>query len=79
MCALVRGFTHKMWLRVPNYSGKTLTEWHGSRVPSRMVRLLKYWADRTATILDLLDQTEVIIRTACVTTMFVLCVCLRLV
>lgn len=52
------------WFRVPKYTPKTLTQWFRSGVPSRMVRLLKYWADRTVTILDLLDQTELILRTA---------------
>ncbi|KAG9104750.1 DNA polymerase zeta [Ceratobasidium sp. 370] len=55
---------HVMHKRVPRYSDKTLTEWFRSGCPSRIVRLLKYWADRTATVLDVLDQTEVILRTA---------------
>ncbi|KAG8686231.1 DNA polymerase zeta, partial [Ceratobasidium sp. 395] len=55
---------HVMHKRVPRYSDKTLTEWFRSGNPSRVVRLLKYWVDRTATVLDLLDQTEVILRTA---------------
>ncbi|KAG8744421.1 DNA polymerase zeta [Ceratobasidium sp. 414] len=55
---------HVMHKRVPRYSDKTLTEWFRSGSSSRVVRLLKYWADRAATVLDVLDQTEVILRTA---------------
>ncbi|QRV90977.1 DNA polymerase family B [Ceratobasidium sp. AG-Ba] len=55
---------HVMHKRMPRYSDMTLTEWFRSGVPSRVARLLNYWADRTATVLDLLDQTEVILRTA---------------
>ncbi|CAE6411247.1 unnamed protein product [Rhizoctonia solani] len=55
---------HLMHKRVPKYTPKTLTHWFNSDVPSRVVRVLKYWADRTATILDLLDHTELILRTA---------------
>ncbi|CUA77435.1 DNA polymerase zeta subunit [Rhizoctonia solani] len=55
---------HLMHKRVPKYSPKTLTHWFNSGVPSRVVRVLKYWVDRTATILDLLDHTELILRTA---------------
>ncbi|CEL57589.1 DNA polymerase zeta subunit [Rhizoctonia solani AG-1 IB] len=55
---------HLMHKRVPKYTPKTLTEWFNSGIPSRAVRVLKYWAERTATILDLLDHTELILRTA---------------
>ncbi|CAE6520675.1 unnamed protein product [Rhizoctonia solani] len=55
---------HLMHKRAPKYSPKTLTHWFNSGVPSRVVRVLKYWIDRTATILDLLDHTELILRTA---------------
>ncbi|KAJ1311572.1 hypothetical protein OPQ81_010055 [Rhizoctonia solani] len=55
---------HLIHKRVPKYSPKTLTHWFNSSVPSRVVRVLKYWADRTATILDLLEHTELILRTA---------------
>ncbi|KAH7345127.1 hypothetical protein B0J17DRAFT_712735 [Rhizoctonia solani] len=55
---------HLMHKRVPKYSPKTLTDWFNSGVPSRVVRTLRYWIDRTATILDLLDHTELILRTA---------------
>ncbi|KAG9128322.1 DNA polymerase zeta [Ceratobasidium sp. 392] len=55
---------HIMHKRVPRYSDKTLSQWFKSSNPSRIVRLLKYWADRTAMVLDVLDQTEVILRTA---------------
>ncbi|KEP54925.1 DNA polymerase type-B family catalytic domain protein [Rhizoctonia solani 123E] len=55
---------HLMHKRVPKYSPKTLTQWFNSDVPSRVVRVLRYWMDRTATVLDLLDHTELILRTA---------------
>ncbi|CAE6429817.1 unnamed protein product [Rhizoctonia solani] len=55
---------HLMHKRVPMYTPKTLTQWFNSGVPSRAVRVLKHWAERTAAILDLLDHTELILRTA---------------
>ncbi|KAG8688934.1 DNA polymerase zeta [Ceratobasidium sp. 423] len=55
---------HLMHKRVPKYTPKTLTSWFNSGVPSRVVRVVKYWADRTATVLDLLDHTELVLRTA---------------
>ncbi|KAF8760940.1 DNA polymerase [Rhizoctonia solani] len=55
---------HLMHKRAPKYAPKTLTQWFKSGVPLRVVRVLKYWAERTAAILDLLDHTELILRTA---------------
>ncbi|CAE6457952.1 unnamed protein product [Rhizoctonia solani] len=55
---------HLMHKRAPKYAPKTLTQWFNSGVPFRVVRVLKYWAERTAAILDLLDHTELILRTA---------------
>lgn len=54
------------WCRVPNYSARTLTEWMASNLPMHNSRVLQYFADRTACVLDLLDETETVNKNACV-------------
>ena len=51
-------------LRVPRYSGSTLTEWYKSSVPVHTSRLLRYMSDRTILTLEILEEAEVVTKTA---------------
>jgi DNA polymerase zeta len=50
--------------RIPKYRHSTLTEWYHSTVPAHASRLLRYFSDRVAIVLQILDATEVITKTA---------------
>jgi len=50
--------------RVPNYTIGTLTKWFRTGTPSQSSRVLTYHADRTSMVLEMLDEAEVITKTA---------------
>lgn len=50
--------------RVPRYSPKTLTEWYRSSVPGHASRVLRYFSDRTTMVLDILEEAQVVTKTA---------------
>ncbi|GLB36160.1 putative DNA polymerase type-B family protein [Lyophyllum shimeji] len=50
--------------RVPLYSNATLAEWYCSGVPFRTATVLRYFSDRTSMLLEILEESEVITRTA---------------
>ncbi|EJD47779.1 hypothetical protein AURDEDRAFT_144423 [Auricularia subglabra TFB-10046 SS5] len=55
---------HVLKRRMPHYPAKTLTEWTKSNLPLHNGRVLAYFADRTACVLDILDETETITKHA---------------
>ncbi|KIO08270.1 hypothetical protein M404DRAFT_22870 [Pisolithus tinctorius Marx 270] len=55
---------HVLRRRFPRYTPYTLTEWFNSPVPAHTSRVLRYFADRTSMNLDILEETEVITKTA---------------
>ena len=52
--------------RVPKYSLATLSEWCKSKAPNRNLSFLQHLIRRTATNIDLLNQSEMLTKTACV-------------
>ncbi|KAI0793498.1 hypothetical protein C8Q75DRAFT_565280 [Abortiporus biennis] len=50
--------------RTPKYSTTTLASWYTSDVPEHTSRLLRYFAERTTTVIELLDSAEVVTKTA---------------
>jgi len=49
---------------IPNYSAETLTTWFRSDIPSQTARVVEYFMDRTAMVLEILDEAEVITKNA---------------
>ncbi|TFY71796.1 hypothetical protein EVG20_g1209 [Dentipellis fragilis] len=50
--------------RIPKYTPSTLTGWYSSEVPYHKGTLLRYWLERTSTVLHILDAAETITKTA---------------
>ena len=50
--------------RVPKYTHSTLTEWHNSPVPAHRARMLHYLLGQTALVLEMIDATDIIAKTA---------------
>ncbi|KAF8078614.1 hypothetical protein FPV67DRAFT_1465830 [Lyophyllum atratum] len=50
--------------RVPRYSIATLSDWYQSGVPSHAACVLRYFSGRTSMLLDILEESEVITKTA---------------
>jgi DNA polymerase zeta len=50
--------------RVPRYSDSTLTEWYKSSVSGHTSRVLRYMSDRTLLLLEMLEEAEVVTKTA---------------
>ncbi|KAH9835559.1 uncharacterized protein C8Q71DRAFT_709525 [Rhodofomes roseus] len=50
--------------RTPRYSPQTLTEWYYSTTPLHTANLLRYYAARTSTVLEILDVAEVVTKNA---------------
>ncbi|KAF8898732.1 hypothetical protein BD779DRAFT_1485278 [Infundibulicybe gibba] len=50
--------------RVPHYSPATLTEWYYSPVTAHVVHVLQYFFKRTSITLQLLEEAEIITKTA---------------
>ena len=49
---------------MPSYSPGRLTEWYKSELPMHNSRVLRYFADRAACVLDILDARELVAKTA---------------
>ncbi|KAI0335271.1 hypothetical protein GY45DRAFT_1240755 [Cubamyces sp. BRFM 1775] len=50
--------------RTPWYGPQTLTSWYYSRVPEHTSRLLRYFSQRSAMVLEILDVAEVVTKNA---------------
>jgi len=50
--------------RVPSYSTATLSKWYDSSVPNHMVTLLRYMITRVSATLQILEESEVVTKTA---------------
>ena len=50
--------------RVPRYTFSTLSEWHHSAVPAHSARILRYFSSRTEMTLKILEEIDVITKTA---------------
>lgn len=50
--------------RVPSYSTTTLSKWYDSSVPNHMVTLLRYMITRVSATLQILEESEVVTKTA---------------
>jgi hypothetical protein len=50
--------------RVPYYTAETLTTWFKSTVPGQTSRVIDYFMDRTAMVLEILDEADVITKNA---------------
>lgn len=54
--------------RIPKYEVSTLTEWYNSPVPAHRARLLQHLLGRSTLVLEILDATDVVAKTAFVFT-----------
>ncbi|KAF5370238.1 hypothetical protein D9615_010070 [Tricholomella constricta] len=50
--------------RIPRYSNATLSEWYHMGTPFRTACVLRYFLDRTSILLEILEESEVITKTA---------------
>lgn len=50
--------------RIPRYDASTLTEWYLSNIPTHTSQLLQYMSERTAIILEILEESEFVTKTA---------------
>ncbi|CAL1695850.1 unnamed protein product [Somion occarium] len=50
--------------RTPRYSSLTLTSWYHSHVPEHVSRLLRYFAQRTSMVLEIIDIAQIVTKTA---------------
>ncbi|KAF6766026.1 hypothetical protein DFP72DRAFT_4246 [Ephemerocybe angulata] len=55
---------HLLQRRFPKYSPATLTEWYHSPIPAHTARLLQYISKRTYMVLEMLEQIEIVTKTA---------------
>ncbi|KAI9569796.1 hypothetical protein HD554DRAFT_2087438 [Boletus coccyginus] len=55
---------HLLHKRVPRYTPSTLTTWYNSESPVHTARILRYFRDRTAMTLDILEEAETTTKTA---------------
>lgn len=55
---------HVLQQRIPFYSTTTLSMWYDSPVPSHMVTLLRYMLTYVCTTLKILEQSEIVTKTA---------------
>jgi hypothetical protein len=60
----ITGTDTKYNYRVPKYSYKTLTKWYSSPVPAHTSLLLRYLFMRVVTTLELLEEAEIVTKTA---------------
>jgi DNA polymerase zeta len=51
--------------RMPLYSFSTLTRWFNGGIPAHTALLLRYFFERTSVVLMILEEAEVITKTAC--------------
>ena len=50
--------------RIPKYGFSTLTEWYNSPVPAHRARLLYHLQERSTLVLEMLDATDIVAKTA---------------
>ncbi|KAF9509344.1 hypothetical protein BS47DRAFT_1349354 [Hydnum rufescens UP504] len=50
--------------RMPRYSHSTLREWYNSAVPNRVAQVFDYFSERVATVVDLIDEADIITKTS---------------
>ncbi|KAH8102662.1 hypothetical protein BXZ70DRAFT_798056 [Cristinia sonorae] len=50
--------------RTPRYRSSTLTSWYNSNTPEHGSRLLRYFADRTAMLIEIVDMAEIVSKNA---------------
>ncbi|KAJ6509544.1 hypothetical protein C8R47DRAFT_1174181 [Mycena vitilis] len=50
--------------RTPRYSHATLKEWYQDHVPGHTFTVLRYFSSRTSMVLEILEETEVVTKTA---------------
>ncbi|KIK70996.1 hypothetical protein GYMLUDRAFT_33098 [Collybiopsis luxurians FD-317 M1] len=55
---------HVLGQRVPKYSPSTLSRWYRSDSPAHMAALLRYYSRRTTLNIEILNQSEVVTKTA---------------
>lgn len=55
---------HVLKQRIPKYRNKTLKQWITNGSPAQSSRGLSHMADRTSIVLELLDETRVVTKTA---------------
>lgn len=64
-------------VRVPKYSPSTLTNWYRSESPTRTVSLLRYLTNCAFLNIEILNQSEVVTKTAWVLHCLILCTLIR--
>ena len=57
-------FTERGPGRVPRYAFSTLSEWYRSSVPAHSARVLRYFSDRATMVLKIIEESDVITKTA---------------
>ncbi|KAJ6604659.1 hypothetical protein DFH09DRAFT_1242601 [Mycena vulgaris] len=55
---------HVLRRRIPRYSPATLTGWYQDSIPAHTAMVLRYFSSRTYMALELLEETEVVTKTA---------------
>ncbi|KAJ7103524.1 hypothetical protein B0H15DRAFT_919277 [Mycena belliarum] len=55
---------HVLRQRIPRYSSATLTEWYQDAIPAHASTVLRYFSSRTGMALKLLEETDVVAKTA---------------
>lgn len=55
---------HVLQQRIPRYAFSTLSEWHRSNVPAHSARILRYFSNRTGMVLKILEESDIITKTA---------------
>ncbi|KAG8986863.1 DNA polymerase zeta, partial [Tulasnella sp. 427] len=55
---------HILHRRVPHYSAGTLSQWFKSKAAGQTARVLDYFIERAAMMLDVLDETQVVTKNA---------------
>lgn len=55
---------HVLARRIPRYSFATLLEWFRDPISAHKALVLRYFASRTSMVLEVLEETEVVTKTA---------------
>ncbi|KAJ7492610.1 hypothetical protein FB451DRAFT_1022509 [Mycena latifolia] len=55
---------HVLRRRIPRYSHATLMEWYQDAIPGHTATVLRYFSSRTSMALELLEETDVVAKTA---------------
>jgi hypothetical protein len=58
-------------LRVPKYNPETLTRWYCSDIPARTAHVLRYFSERTCMVLEMLNEIDMVTKTACAVSSFI--------